>query len=152
MVPAIRQESANLCGLAAVDSLASFHAVTLDAVALHALRSLATEEGLSGAELKACLEGAGFTCHVFKGTLDETPTGLIRHLKAGRPLLVMLGPEGKRHCALVAGHDPERHLVALADPATGHVATPEAIFLERWSQASHFTLLALPRLHQSPDP
>ena len=100
---------------------------------------------MSGAELKTCLEQAGFTCHVFRGTLDEAPTGLLRHLKASRPLLVMLGPEGKRHCALVAGYDPVRHLVALADPTYGHVATPEAKFMERWSQAGYFTLLALPR-------
>jgi len=62
----------------------------------HATLALRAAEGqrLRGAELRTTLRGLELEVFLFRGTLARAPTGILGHLDARRPLLVMLQPDG----------------------------------------------------------
>jgi ABC-type bacteriocin/lantibiotic exporter with double-glycine peptidase domain len=151
-LPELRQDEQHTCGLVALDVLCAYWGVALPEPERLALRERAqTSAGLSGAELCAVLERAGFDAFVFAGTLDRGVSGLLRHVDRGRPPLVLIAPDGEDfHYCLVAGYDvdaarPERDAIVIQDPARGLVAFPRATLESWWERAGRFTLLAVPR-------
>lgn len=145
-VPVVQQDELFECGLAALSALCQYHRVDLPAPVREALvRTAAEREGLSGAELRAALEGVGLEVLIFPGTLDHSATGLYHHVDAGRPLLVITQERfGRPHYALFAGYDAVRELVYVLDPRRGPVVWPAASFRADWERAQAFTLLAVP--------
>jgi ABC-type bacteriocin/lantibiotic exporter with double-glycine peptidase domain len=143
--PLVAQDELHECGLAAISSLCSFYSVAIPEAERQALAQQAREqEGLSGKELRAALEGLGFEVWIFEGRLDHEPTGALRHVEQGRPLLVMTSEDGRNHYSLLIGHDPELGNVVLLDPRRGRVLLPEPAFEQQWSTVRRFTLLAVP--------
>lgn len=151
-MPIILQEELHECGLIALTSLCRFHGRRLAEDQRTLLAEVARErEGLSGAELCEALNALGMDTWLFEGRLGRGPTGAYDHLDAGRPLLVMITAEREaHHYCILAGYDPLLELVYLFDPRLGHVSLPAATFERRWSEAGHFTLLALPRDPSAP--
>jgi len=145
-VPVVQQDELYECGLVSLSSLCQYHRVTIPPTVREALvRTAAEREGLSGAELRAALEGLGLEVLIFPGTLDHSVTGLYRHVDEGRPLLVMTEERfSAPHYCLFAGYDPERDTVYLLDPRRGPVVWPVATFREHWERSRNFTLLAVP--------
>lgn len=146
-LPLVEQDELHECGLAAVTVLARYWGRPLPAEESAQLSRLAGErEGLSGSELRAALERNGWEVWIFRGALEAGPTGLYHHIDAGRPLLVMISPDGRtNHYCLVLGYDPLAPSVLLLDPRRGRVATDLAAFERAWDHAQRFTLLAVPR-------
>ena len=143
-VPFERQNSANQCGLACVDTLTRFYYKPLSAAEQDGLREEAgTADGISGASLKAALEEAGYFVVVFPGTLSHLDSGLYHQVDMGRPSLVMTGA-GPRHYCVVVGYDENEDTVTLLDPALGPRTLAAPDFLRIWKQANKFMLLALP--------
>ena len=145
-VPEADQEGRYECGLAAVSALCQYYAIPLGEPERTELAKIAREEsGLSGGELRAALENAGFEVFLFQGTLDRSPTGLLTQVDRGRPVLVMISPEGRRyHYSLVVGYDPESNDVVFFDPRQGLALLPMSAFERVWENARRFTLLAVP--------
>src|SRR5262245_65905263 len=81
---------------------------------------------------------------IFEGALDRTPTGLLRQVDEGRPVLVMTGEEDDRHYVLFVGYDEVPGNVCVLDPLRGQVVWPMSTFDRIWSQAGRFSLLAVP--------
>ena len=121
-VAKILQQSEESCGLASVDMLTSHYGVTLnDSLRNQMLEEVAAKNSISGSTLKQVLEKAGYRVAVFPGTLDEEPTGLYRHLKRNRPLIVLLSSSENQvgHYCLVTGFDPKNEWIVLVDPTKG---------------------------------
>ena len=109
-------------------------------------RTAAEERGLSGRDLRTTLEGLGFDVYLFRGGLDRGPTGVFTAIDAGRPLLVMISPDGKtHHYCLVLGYDAPRYTLILLDPRRGETLVPVDVFDREWARCERFTLLACPR-------
>ncbi len=147
-VPVIRQDQLFDCGMAAVSALCAYHGVEPEAAASADLAALAeASQGLSGGEVRAFLEAQGFETLLFRGTLDHSETGALRHLDAGRPLLVMISFDAGElfHYCLLVGYDPGMDTVHLLDPRRGLVLLPTARFEQVWRPAERFSLIALPR-------
>ena len=143
--PLVEQDALWECGLASVSALCSYHGVALSPAARAQLAATAAERhGLSGDELSEVLRKLGFEVFVFAGTLDREATGLLRHVDAGRPTLVMTSERGSEHYGLFIGYDPERNDVVLLDPVRGRVVLPSNAFAALWERTGRFTLLALP--------
>jgi len=145
-LPLVKQDELWECGLVAITALAGYYGVELAPGQRSELAATAVEqEGLSGAELRAALEAAGFQVFIYPGTLDGGPTGLRPQVDAGRPPLVMVSEDGElHHYCLVLGYDPPAGHVVLLDPRRGRVLLPEEIFERSWARSNHFTLLAVP--------
>src|SRR5690348_13176983 len=125
-LPLVRQDEMYNCGLAAISALCQYWDVAIPEAQRAELARLAKEErGLSGGELRDALEKDGMEVFLFPGTLDRSETGLYRHIDAGRPLLVMVSPDGAlekgHHYCLVLGYDEPRKNLVLLDPARGEV-------------------------------
>ncbi|MBI4676845.1 MAG: hypothetical protein HY748_04620 [Elusimicrobia bacterium] len=137
------------CGVDAAERLSVRHGLGLG-TAKDRLVSEARSSGVtSGAALKSALESAGFSVEVFAGDLDG-PVGICRHAAQGRPPVVMLaGPNGLNHYALVAGCDPNRRVVRL-EP---EISMPYEAFARAWEAANRFTLVAskAPDVLRSPE-
>lgn len=146
-VPSVPQDELYECGLASVSALCEYYALTIEADEASRLAEIAArEEGLSGAELRTALEGAGFEVFIYPGTLDHDVSGLYHHVDRGRPLLVMISVhDGEHHYCLVTGYDPEHANVFLLDPRRGSLVLSTLAFDALWKKAGQFTLLALPR-------
>jgi ABC-type bacteriocin/lantibiotic exporter with double-glycine peptidase domain len=158
-LPLVRQDELYNCGLAAISALCQYWDVAIPPEQRASLSRRAQEEkGLSGSELREALEKDGMEAFLFKGSLDRTDTGLYGHLDAGRPLLVMLSPDGQsHHYCLVLGYDELRRNLVLLDPARGEVLRSLAVFERGWESCQRFTLLAVPknaggRLETEPTP
>jgi ABC-type bacteriocin/lantibiotic exporter with double-glycine peptidase domain len=144
-LPFVAQGGPHLCGVACVEMLTRCYGRLLGPAALRSLRGEAQATGgVSGASLKAALEGAGYEVAVYPGTLDRGPAGLFKQVDKGLPVLVMTG-SGPRHYCLVAGYDEPKAIISLMDPAQGRVNLPFAEFEARWQEAGHFALLAAPK-------
>lgn len=145
-IPVVRQDELHACGLAAISSLCQYWGVAIPAEESAALSRLAVEsEGLSGGELRAALERLGMEVFVFEGTLDRAPTGLYRHVDAGRPVLVMTSPgDETNHYCLVTGYDPTHGNLLLLDPVRGEVLAKTGTFERGWDRCRRFTLLSFP--------
>jgi len=149
-LPLVRQDEMYNCGLAAISALCQYWDVSIPGDQRTELARLAKEErGLSGGELRDALVKDGMEVFLFRGTLDRSETGLFRHLDAGRPLLVMLSPDGRgekgHHYCLVLGYDEPRKNLVLLDPARGEVLRPCSVFEHMWESCRNFTLLATPK-------
>jgi ABC-type bacteriocin/lantibiotic exporter with double-glycine peptidase domain len=145
-VPPLKQESPSLCGLAALQMLTRYYGTPLSPGARDALASTAAlSGGSSGALLKSTLEAHGYFASVFPGGLDDGATGVYGHLRAGRPLIVMLSIGEYRHYVVVVGFDPARDVLIVEDPASGQLAMRTRQFRAMWEPSNRFTLLAVPR-------
>jgi len=145
-VPLVRQESPNLCGLAALAMLTRYHRTLLSGRNRESVAAAASRDrGTSGALLKSVLESERYFVSVFAGSLDDAATGLYRHLRAGRPLIAMLSMGDYRHYVVVAGFDPARDVLVVLDPVAGALAMRTQRFVSMWEKANRFTLLAVPR-------
>lgn len=149
-MPLVEQDEMYECGLVSVSALCDYWHLPLEVDERARLAKLArTQEGLSGGELCDALQRAGCETYLFQGTLDRTPTGLLHHVDAGRPLLVMISPEtDKHHYVLFLGYDELQRNVIVLDPVRGRVIQPYESFQRSWSECERFTLLAMP---ESPD-
>jgi ABC-type bacteriocin/lantibiotic exporter with double-glycine peptidase domain len=146
-VPLVRQDRLFDCGMAAVAALCAYHGVTPDPRAAAELAALAEErQGLSGGEVRDFLAAQGLQATIFRGTPDRAETGALRHLDAGRPLLVMLSFDDGAlfHYCLLVGYDPGFDAVHLLDPRRGLVLLPMPHFDRLWRLADRFSLLAQP--------
>jgi len=109
-------------------------------------RLASDEKGLSGNELRAALESRGLETFLFRGALDRSDIGVYKQIDAGRPLVVMVSPDGKaHHYCLVLGYDEPRQNVVLLDPARGQVLRTTRQFDKDWEACERFTLLACPK-------
>jgi ABC-type bacteriocin/lantibiotic exporter with double-glycine peptidase domain len=146
-LPLVRQDELYNCGLAAISALCQYWDVDLPADQRATLARLASDEkGLSGNELRAALESRGFDTFLFRGALDRSDTGVYKQIDAGRPLVVMVSPDGKaHHYCLVLGYDEPRENVVLLDPARGQVLRTTRQFDKDWAVCERFTLLACPK-------
>jgi ABC-type bacteriocin/lantibiotic exporter with double-glycine peptidase domain len=145
-MPLVRQDDLYGCGLASVATLCGYWGVEIPELHRAALAETANRsEGLSGGELLEALQRLGLEVYLFQGTLDRSLTGLYQHVDAGRPLLVMLSPDGEdQHYCLVLGYDEPRGNIILLDPLRGEVLTSVAAFDRNWGRCQRFTLLACP--------
>jgi ABC-type bacteriocin/lantibiotic exporter with double-glycine peptidase domain len=146
-LPLVHQDELYECGLVAMSALCQYWSVEIPPEQRAELSRLAADEkGLSGDELRAALEADGMEVFLFHGSLDRTETGLYRHVDAGRPLLVMVSPDGENHhYCLVLGYDEPKRNVVLLDPARGQVLRPCDAFEKSWESCQRFTLLATPK-------
>lgn len=145
-LPLVRQDDLYGCGLASVATLCQYWGVAIPEAERAALTDTANRsEGLSGGELLEALQRLGLEAYLFQGTRDRSPTGIYGHVDAGRPLLVMLSPDGEdQHYSLVLGYDEPRNNLILLDPQQGEVLTPVAAFDRNWERCRRFALLACP--------
>ena len=134
-LPLVHQDAIYECGLASMSALCQYWGVEIpDAERASLAREAEEKKGLSGGELRTALNDLGLEVFLFHGTLDRSPTGLYRHVDAGRPPLVMLA----------LGYDESRGNLILLDPIKGQVLTPTAVFDRNWERCERFTLLACP--------
>jgi ABC-type bacteriocin/lantibiotic exporter with double-glycine peptidase domain len=148
-LPLVHQDALYECGLASMSALCQYWGVEIpDTERASLAREAEEKKGLSGGELRTALNDLGLEVFLFHGTLDRSPTGLYRHVDAGRPPLVMLalgnGDDSNHHYCLVLGYDESRGNLILLDPIKGQVLTPTAVFDRNWERCERFTLLACP--------
>lgn len=133
------------CGLISISALCGYYGVSIpEQRRLALIKTAADEKGLSGAQLRDALHSVGFEVFVFRGTMDHSETGLLRHIDARRPLIVMTSQDDLNHYSLLIGYDPQYENVVLLDPRRGRVVLPSATFDGLWADAQRFTLLAVP--------
>lgn len=147
-VPLIRQDAGRACGFAAVSMLCEYYGMPIAEDDLELVRvETEAKKGVSGRLLEQVLERNGFHVRIFAGELldEEGPRGVAYHLKKGRPVLVMVSPDGKNyHYTVVSGLSVERDLVVLEDPDRGKVVCRGRVFRKIWERGNRFTLLAVP--------
>jgi len=143
-LPLVRQDALYDCGLASISALCQYWGVEIPAEERASLARTAEERsGLSGDELRSLMEQLGFEVFLFEGSLDREVTGIFANVDAGRPLLVMLSPDGAaHHYALVLGYDEPRGNLILLDPMKGELLVPRSVFERDWARCQRFTLLA----------
>jgi len=143
-VPAVAQQEAHDCGLAAIAMLASHHSVEIPEAVRASLRADAERDaGVSGEKIRAALDAAGLATFLIEGRLDRSDAGLYRQIDRGRPVLVELASdEGALHAGLAAGYDPVNGDVMVLDPSAGRVWIRADRFEEAWEDAGRFALVA----------
>ncbi len=100
--------------------------------------------GIYASDLQRYLDVHGFQTHIFRG--DQT--SLQHHIALGRPLIVALKPSSGPllHYVVVAGVDPEQHVVLVNDPAQRKLLKMDSRNFEKeWQPTGNWTLLALPK-------
>lgn len=144
-VPAVGQDALHDCGLSAVSSLCAYHGVELPDASRDGLaQRAAAGPGLSAGDLGQELERLGFEVFLFPGTTEDDATGLPHHVRAGRPVLVLLRQGGSAHYVLVTGHDPRDGRFVLLDPRRGRLVVTRDEFERLWAPAQRLALLAVP--------
>jgi ABC-type bacteriocin/lantibiotic exporter with double-glycine peptidase domain len=109
---------------------------------LHALHSDAAH-GIYASDMVRFFEQNGFRTFAFAGQRAD----LEQHLAKGRPLIAALKPGAglPLHYVVVAGLDPQQHVILLNDPAQRKLLKEDdARFAREWKAAGNWTLLALP--------
>jgi ABC-type bacteriocin/lantibiotic exporter with double-glycine peptidase domain len=99
--------------------------------------------GIYAADMLHYFQQNGFRAFAFPGEWAD----LERHLAKGRPLIVALKPGAglPLHYVVVAGVDPEHHMVLINDPEQRKLLKEDAAHFEKgWKAAGHWTLLAVP--------
>jgi ABC-type bacteriocin/lantibiotic exporter with double-glycine peptidase domain len=146
-MPFVQQDEMYACGLVSLSALCSYWNKEIPASEREELaRTAQDHEGLSGGEMCDALARLGFETFLFEGALDRSPTGLLAHVDAGRPVLVMISPEpGKHHYVLFLGYDEPQRDACLLDPVRGRVIVPYETFDRTWQACDRFALLALPK-------
>lgn len=151
-VPVLYQDELYECGLATVSALCQYHDSQIPPDERQRLIQIAErEEGLSGAELRETLDSMGLHTFIFRGSLDESLSGLYYHIDRGRPLLVMISEDGaSHHYCLAIGYDETTDTVVVLDPRRGDLVFPTAAFENLWSRSDYFSLLCVPDGPETP--
>ncbi len=152
-VPIVEQEERNDCGLSAVSMVAKYYGRPIAPADRALLLSDARSDGASARRVREVFERNGYAAFVFKGELlaDSSARGVLHHLKRGRPVIVAISKNGKRHhYVVVSGYDPTKELVVIEDPRKGHVMCPVRVFEKMWGRSGFLTLLAVPKSAVSP--
>ncbi len=152
-VPYFRQIKPNACGAASLAMLVQYWknqkgsapgAVPNESVIDRQLDP--GDRGIANTAMVRYLRAAGFRVFAFSGRWND----LRENLAKGRPLIVALGPHGKRgpfHYVVVAGIDWRRNLVFLNDPAQRKLFPMDrGRFLREWAATGYWTLLAVPKV------
>src|SRR5215472_16536186 len=119
-VPFVAQTK-NGCGAASVAMLMGYWqrqqgtAVDIDAAQIERALYSSRADGVYASDLEHYLKDHGFRVFTFAGQW----TDLKQHLEKGRPLLVVLKPQGQSelHYVVIAGVDESQGIVLLNDPA-----------------------------------
>ena len=144
-VPLKVQESQDYCGIAAVEMVAAYYQKPVSDAGYQRLRSrVPITDGTTGADMQTAFKDAGYFVALFTGALDESSAGLLHHLDAHRPLIVMLGAGSARHYLVVTGYDQAQGVLFVNDPAGYKLAIKYDYFMQHWSASNRFTLLAVP--------
>jgi predicted double-glycine peptidase len=146
-VPLVQQQGRYDCGLGSLSMLFAFYETPVRPALAAEFRQLAaTEDGLTGADLKGFVAAHGYDSFLFRGRSGgEGATSLRHHVDRGRPLVVALSPDGEsNHFVLIIGYDPEKDLVLFQDPQRGGGAYPRWQFDALWRAGENFCLLAVP--------
>jgi ABC-type bacteriocin/lantibiotic exporter with double-glycine peptidase domain len=143
-LPIVKATDIYACGMSCFMVLSRYYGIPVpDDLTQRAKVAAKDHKGLSGQEMKSFLEEIGFEVFVFRGTLDDTPTGLFHHLDRARPLIVMTSDgRNRNHYEVVMGFDKPRNNIVLLDPNKGCVIVPKTVFQQNWEIAEGFTLLA----------
>lgn len=107
--------------------------------ALYAKRA----HGIYASAMVEYLKAHGFRAFAFAG--DEAM--VEEHVRKGRPLIAAVRPEGSRalHYVVIAGVEPEKHIVLVNDPEQRKLMqVDEAEFEREWKATGRWTLLAVP--------
>jgi ABC-type bacteriocin/lantibiotic exporter with double-glycine peptidase domain len=143
--PQDRQDELYDCGLAAISALCGYYHVEIpDSERTELARLAATNEGLSGSELRDALRRCGMEVYLFEGSIRGSPTSLQTNILAHRPMLVLTELAGNNHYGLVIGFDPDFDSIVLLDPVLGRVVMDSGNFDRRWEPTHRFALLAVP--------
>ncbi|HTB98038.1 MAG TPA: C39 family peptidase [Terracidiphilus sp.] len=103
----------------------------------------AAARGIYASDMVRYFQENHYQAFAFAGTTAD----LAHHLAKGRPLIVALRPGARLplHYVVVAGLDPDNHLVLVNDPAQRKLLKEDSPRFDReWAAAGHWTLLALP--------
>ncbi len=139
-VPVKRQASGPCCGSACLAMVLSYWG--LDPAAVSAVAGgPCPKEGYSGGELADLARSVGYTARVYTSSFEDLEAQVV----ATRPVIVMLGGEGRRHFLVVVGLSRDRSRVIMNDPTSGRVFLETADFRERWRISANFALLVLPK-------
>ncbi|MBI5845281.1 MAG: C39 family peptidase [Deltaproteobacteria bacterium] len=139
-VPVRLQEKGPCCGSACLGMVMAYWGLSPEAVSA-LLASPCPREGFSGEELCGVAASVGYSARVYSSRIDD----LFGHLSATRPVIVMMGEEGRRHFAVAVGYSKDRSRIILNDPAHGRVWLDSEDFADRWRKAANFALLAVPQ-------
>jgi ABC-type bacteriocin/lantibiotic exporter with double-glycine peptidase domain len=104
----------------------------------------AEDHGIRASVVRDYFEEHGFKTYVFHGDRQL----LTEHIARGRPLMVTLKPAASRalHYLVIAGLEPEQHVILVNDPAQRKLLKLGLRDFEReWKAAGNWTLLAVPR-------
>jgi len=85
----------------------------------------------------------GYRAFAFSGQMSDVK----QHIDQGRPLIAALQPGAKQplHYVVIAGYDPDAHILLLNDPAQRKLLKEDAAQFEKeWKATQHWTLLAVP--------
>lgn len=131
------------CGPAALAMVLGGSGVEADPEALASQVYLPGREGSLQVELGAAMRRAGRIPY----RVAQTPEGLLREVRAGRPVLVLQNlltrSVPKWHYAVVVGADPDRNRVVLHSGTRRGLSTPARTFLRTWDWAGRWGLVAL---------
>ncbi len=152
-VPYVRQSRPNACGAASLAMLVRYWAKQNgtrngDSPSESAIdRKLdPRDRGITNTGMASYLRASGFRVFTFSGRWND----LRENLAKGRPLIVALGPHGRRgpfHYAVVAGMNWQSNSVFLNDPARRKLFPMDrSRFLREWAATGNWTLLAVPKV------
>jgi ABC-type bacteriocin/lantibiotic exporter with double-glycine peptidase domain len=153
-VPFVKQEK-NGCGAAVIAMVMQYwqqhHGQqpdpSSDAAHIQQVLYSRPAHGVYASAMEAFFRQHGYRTFAFKGEWQD----LEQHLKKGRPLIAALKPGSHLplHYVVVAGLDPEHHLVLLNDPAQRKLLNQDrSRFEQEWNAAARWTLLAVPKTDQ----
>jgi ABC-type bacteriocin/lantibiotic exporter with double-glycine peptidase domain len=149
-IPFVKQEK-NACGAAAVSMVMQYwsrqagRATDESADPAHIERALYSPQahGIYNSAIENYLRHEGFRTFALRGDVRD----LQQQLEKGRPLIVMLKPQGQTplHYVVVAGMNPAENVVLVNDPAQRKLLKIDrSTFEKSWNAAGNWTLLALP--------
>jgi ABC-type bacteriocin/lantibiotic exporter with double-glycine peptidase domain len=151
-VPFVKQREKNGCGVASLSMVMQYWARQQGRAPSARAGQRAIEQaldprarGIANTALEGYLRASGYRTFAFSGRWGD----LRENLEKGRPLIVGLGPEGKKgplHYVVVAGIDWEHDFVFLNDPAERKLFRVDRGRFEReWQVTGNWTLLAVPQ-------
>jgi len=140
-VPVINQKNPECCGRVSLAMVMGYWTEKLDEAISFATMGVCPKGGFSGKELKNLAISHGFQVYIFSGEI----VNLIEHIKATRPIIVMIGDEGSRHYVVVNGYSDVDKRIIFIDPARGTVFMDFTDFHAIWTQSKRFAMLIVPK-------
>jgi ABC-type bacteriocin/lantibiotic exporter with double-glycine peptidase domain len=151
-VPFVRQRQPNACGAASLSMLMRYWEKRLHeppsprgSQKFIDRRLDPHDRGILNTAMAGYLRASGYRVFTFSGRWRD----LRENLAKGRPLVVGLGPAGKRgprHYVVVAGIDWQRNFVFVNDPAERKLfRMTRRQFQAEWRVTHNWTLLAVPK-------